>query len=68
MAGDLDPHMPNQASGAPLLRYLGMLVGRPQNILSVSLRVKENAGVPNILQVYWSTPPRREPSKERGEP
>jgi hypothetical protein len=51
-----------------LLRYLGMLVGRPQNILSVSLRVKENAGAPNILQVYWSTPPRREPSKERGDP
>jgi hypothetical protein len=51
-----------------LLRYLGVLVGRPQNILDLSLRVSEDTQTPNILQVYWSIPPRRDPSKERGDP
>jgi ApeA N-terminal domain 1 len=51
-----------------LLRYLGMLVGRPQNILSLSLRVKEETEVPNTFQVYWSMPPSRDSSKERGAP
>lgn len=51
-----------------LLRYLGVLIGRPQNILDLSLRVREDTQAPNILQVYWSFPPRRDPSKERGNP
>jgi len=51
-----------------VLRYLGVLVGRPQNILDLSLRVRENTQAPNILRVYWSIPPRRDPSKERGDP
>jgi len=40
----------------------------PQNILDLSLRVSEDTQAPNILQVYWSIPPRRDPSKERGDP
>jgi hypothetical protein len=51
-----------------LLRYLGVLVGRPQNILDISLRLSEDTQAPNILQVYWSIPLRRDPSKERGDP
>jgi len=48
-----------------LVRYLGMLVGRPQNVLSLTLRLKPDSGSPGVLQVYWSMPPRRDPSKER---
>jgi hypothetical protein len=47
---------------------MGMLVGRPQNILSLGLRIKEQPELPSIFQVYWSIPPRRDPSKERGDP
>ena len=51
-----------------LLRYLGMLVGRPQNLCSLSLRIKSDSGGPGILEIYWSLPPRRDSSKEREEP
>jgi hypothetical protein len=51
-----------------LLRYLAMLVGRPQNLCSLSLRIKSDIGGPGILQVYWSLPPRRDSSKEGRKP
>lgn len=51
-----------------LLRYLEMLVGRPQNLLRLSLRVRVNEKNPIFLQVYWSMPPKREPSHEDQNP
>jgi len=51
-----------------LLNFLGILAGRPQNILSLSLRIKSDAESPGIFQVYWSIPPRRDKSKERENP
>jgi hypothetical protein len=44
-------------------RYLGLLVGRPQNLIAVYLQARLS-GEP--LQVYWSSPPRREGSEEGG--
>ncbi len=43
-----------------LVRYLGMLAGRPQNLLKMSVRVQSNIEIPTILQVFWSMPPKRE--------
>lgn len=51
-----------------LLRYFGMLVGRPQNLLSLSLRTESDQQRPVLLQVYWSMPPSREPSHEGEKP
>jgi len=51
-----------------LLRYLGVVAGRSQNVLSLSLRIKPDTEGPGLLQVYWSMPPRRDPSKERENP
>jgi hypothetical protein len=51
-----------------LLRYLGMLAGRPQNLIGLDLQVESGQQNPAILQVYWSMPPKREPSKERERP
>jgi hypothetical protein len=46
-----------------LLPYLGILVGRPQNLLQLSLRIESDNERPVLLKVYWSMPPkRREPS------
>lgn len=47
-----------------LLRYLGMLAGRPQNLLSLGLRIGAGIDVPAFLQVYWSIPPERDASRE----
>jgi len=41
-----------------------MLVGRPQNFLKLTLRIKSDEERPILLQVYWSIPPKREPSAE----
>jgi hypothetical protein len=45
-----------------------MLVGRPQNLSSLSLRVKSDADGPVILKIYWSLPARRDSSKEGRKP
>lgn len=45
-----------------LLRFLELLVGRPQNLLSLQVRVKSEDELPCILDVYWSMPPKREGS------
>ncbi len=45
-----------------LLKYLEMLVGRPQNLLKLNLRVVDNDERPILLQVYWSMPPKRKSS------
>jgi hypothetical protein len=51
-----------------LLRYLGMLVGRPQNLLKLSLRVESDLERSVFFEVYWSMPPKREPLHEDGKP
>jgi len=51
-----------------LLRYLEMLGGRPQNLLKLSLRIESDDQRPVFLQVYWSLPPKREPSHEERKP
>jgi hypothetical protein len=56
------------SSVALLLAYFGMLVGRPQNLLELSIRVQSDGELPTILGVYWSTPPKREQSFEARKP
>ena len=53
---------------ATLNSYLGMLVGRPQNILKLAVRLAPEAENTAFLRVYWSMPPRREPSHEKEKP
>jgi hypothetical protein len=47
-----------------LLRFLELVVGRPQNVLSIQVRVRSEEEVPCILDVYWSMRPRREVSSD----
>jgi hypothetical protein len=47
-----------------LLRYFGMLVGRPQNVLKLNLRTESDQQTPAFLRVHWSLPPDRETSSE----
>jgi len=51
-----------------LNRYLGLLVGRPQNIKKVVLRLPDDGEMPVVLKVYWSLPPRRDPAHETRKP
>ncbi len=51
-----------------LLRYLGILVGRPQNLLRLNLRIECDDERPGFLQVYWSMPPKRGPYHEEQRP
>jgi hypothetical protein len=51
-----------------LLRFLELVVGRPQNLLDLRLRKESNLGQPVFLRVYWSMPPKREPSNEQEKP
>jgi ApeA N-terminal domain 1/Apea-like HEPN len=51
-----------------LTRYLGLLVGRPQKIIKLAIRLKTDVEAPSILEVYWSMPPTRNKSKEIGKP
>ncbi|MGH9775432.1 MAG: HEPN domain-containing protein [Candidatus Acidiferrales bacterium] len=51
-----------------LLRYFGMLIGRPQNLLKLVLLTKSDQEEPDFLQVYWSMPPNRDPSHEWEKP
>jgi hypothetical protein len=51
-----------------LLRYLEVLVGRPQNLLRLHLRVKSDDERSNILKVYWSMPPKRNLSNNERRP
>lgn len=51
-----------------LLRYLELLVGRPQNIVSLSLETDSSQPRPAFLEVYWSLPPKRSRSRGGGKP
>lgn len=42
-----------------LLRFLEVVVGRPQNMLSLRVHVKSEEDIPCVLDVYWSMPPKR---------
>ena len=55
---------------ATLSNYLGMLVGRPQNILKLAVRLALENDAADFLRVYWSMPPRRDAShgEERPHP
>jgi hypothetical protein len=50
-----------------LLRYLGMLVGRKQNLLSLSVRTKhlQDPPFPPFLQVYSAMSPKKTPDEEQ---
>ena len=51
-----------------LLEYLGMMVGRPQNLLQLYMRVGKDGESPIMLDVYWSLVPERNPSDESEKP
>jgi hypothetical protein len=53
---------------ATLSNYLGILVGRPQNILNLAVRLVPEKGSAGILRVYWSMPPRRDATDEAKKP
>ncbi len=49
-----------------LLRFLELLVGRPQNLLKMYVGLEDNGKKPAYLDVYWSMPPQRDmPDKEQ---
>ena len=56
------------SSTSTLLNYFGLLVGRPQNLLKLYLCIERNDEQPPYLDVYWSMPPKREPSHEGRRP
>jgi ApeA N-terminal domain 1 len=47
-----------------LSNYLGILVGRPQNILNLAVRVVPEEDSVGFLRVYWTMPPRRDEAHE----
>ena len=51
-----------------LLRYLELLVGRPQNIVSLNLETHSSQHPPAFLEVHWSLRPKRSPSRGGGKP
>jgi hypothetical protein len=44
-----------------VLRYLGVLAGRPQKLLRHRIHITAQGDFPVFLNVYWSKPPRRHP-------
>jgi hypothetical protein len=51
-----------------LLPYLGLLVGRPQNLLRLTLRTQGIQETPTFLEVYWCMRPKRDPEHEGQKP
>lgn len=47
---------------ARITEYLGMLVGRAQNLIDIRVRIASNDEMPVILKVHWSMPPKRDSS------
>jgi len=52
----------------PLFRFFEIIVGRPQNLLSLSMELPELDDKPNVLDVYCSYPYQRDASHERRKP
>ena len=53
---------------ATVIRYLEILIGRPQSLVGLTLRIRSNKEMPLLLNVYWSMPPKRDASREWREP
>ena len=53
---------------ATLNSYLGVLVGRPQNIFHLAVRLTPEDDTVPFLHVYWSMPPHRDQSSEEKSP
>lgn len=51
-----------------LLPYLGLLVGRPQNLVRLHLRTQDPQGIATLLQVYWCMRPKRSAEHEGPKP
>jgi hypothetical protein len=50
------------------LRFLEIIAGRPQNILKLEFFPVSTENYPDVHDVYWCMPPRRNPEEESGEP
>ena len=50
------------------LKFLEVIAGRPQNILKLKFLPVSAADYPNVLDVYWCRPPRRDPKNESRKP
>lgn len=57
----------SMAAVSTLLRYLEIVAGRPQNLVSLSLSV-DGETTPTTLHVYWAMCPGREPRDEWEKP
>jgi hypothetical protein len=53
---------------ARIAEYLGMLVGRTQNLIDIRVRIASNDEMPVMLKVHWSMPPKRDSSAGSQEP
>ena len=51
-----------------LIDYLGLLVGRPQNLLALGIRLEGATEKPVALEVSWSHAPKRDKAKESKKP
>jgi len=51
-----------------LLRYFGMLIGRPQKLLKLTIVARAEGEVPAHFAVYWCMPPNRKRSKSWSDP
>jgi ApeA N-terminal domain 1 len=51
-----------------MLRFIGLIVGRPQNLSDVAVRLASGDDNPVFLEVYACTPPKREPVQESFRP
>lgn len=51
-----------------LLPCLGLLVGRPQNLVRLRLRTQDDQGNANLLEVYWCMQPKRKSEYEGPKP
>jgi hypothetical protein len=51
-----------------VLRFMEVVVGRPQNILTLSFRLNSTAERPVLLDAYWCMPPSRTVTREGRNP
>jgi len=51
-----------------LLPYLGLLVGRPQNLVRLHVRTQDDHLTANLLQAYWCMRPKRNSEHEGPKP
>jgi hypothetical protein len=51
-----------------LIEFLGLLVGRPQNLLALGIRLRVATEKPVALEVAWSHAPKRDKAKESKKP